>query len=182
VFPKSSTTANIGLGFIGTEKKNPPQTLNRFIKHYYPKAKITYSNVGCMPLTHPLKKNVGKNVLLVGDAAHLVIPATGAGVGNACLTGKMAARSVEAALSGKDSLDLEGNRHELSKPDDALKAYQAAVHKLMDSKFERSIRFRNKLLVPDDEIERQFKYYKLAFFLLRPLPWVLKRLGRNYFF
>ena len=39
-------------------------------------------------------KNVGDNFILTGDAASLIDPASGSGIGNAILSGKLAAEQV----------------------------------------------------------------------------------------
>ncbi|MCD4817718.1 MAG: NAD(P)/FAD-dependent oxidoreductase [Candidatus Cloacimonetes bacterium] len=82
VFPKSKTTANVGIGIAGhlAEKKGPKEYLDEFIEKRFPNGKINYTVFGGVPTAATLKEIVKDNIMLVGDAARQVNPITGGGI------------------------------------------------------------------------------------------------------
>ena len=90
VFPKSEDSANVGIVTLGQARFNLKSYLDRFIKTRAPNSKIVRSVAGCVPQAIPPKHVVKNNILLIGDAARVAIPITGAGIGHAMLSGKWA--------------------------------------------------------------------------------------------
>ncbi|MGB8656283.1 MAG: NAD(P)/FAD-dependent oxidoreductase [Candidatus Zixiibacteriota bacterium] len=91
VFPKSNTTANVGLAVTPNQTSEKPQMLlDRFVKKRFSGFRIVESTMGGVPCYHRSMSLVRKNVLLVGDAARLVDSLSGAGISNALLSGKIA--------------------------------------------------------------------------------------------
>jgi digeranylgeranylglycerophospholipid reductase len=90
VFPKSDNKANVGIVGFGSKPQNLGKLLNRFISTRAPQSRKTGFIAGCVPQAEPLTRIVADNVILIGDAARVAIPVTGAGIGNALLTGKWA--------------------------------------------------------------------------------------------
>ncbi|MBS7620265.1 NAD(P)/FAD-dependent oxidoreductase [Candidatus Bathyarchaeota archaeon] len=101
VFPKSSEEANVGLGVRRVHTDSAISYLKRFISSddRFKEAKILSITGGITPVSGAIEKFVSNGLMLVGDAAGLLIPCTGAGVhtgvvsGN--LAGKVAAESIE---------------------------------------------------------------------------------------
>jgi len=183
VFPKGNHKANIGLGFVGTKKANPERTLKRFIKDKYPTAKVEYMNSGCLPMTMPLKKMHTKNLLVVGDAAHLVIPSTGGGIAYAMLSGKVAAEAVAKAIEYKaGDVELDGKLYGATSPQDVLKAYTKYMHDEADGKFKNAYWFKGQMIRDDKQINRDFMFYKLLFLLVKPFPFLMERMAKNHYF
>lgn len=103
LFPFNKKMANIGLGVLGGQKLD----LNKLLKNYIDdmtssKYKITHTFRACIPLASPLSKLIKDNVMIVGDAARLVHPTSGSGIGNAlfsgCLAGIIAAKYIRGEI------------------------------------------------------------------------------------
>jgi flavin-dependent dehydrogenase len=134
-------------------------------------------------MTMPLKKMYTRNLLLIGDAAHLVIPSSGGGIAYAMLSGRAAGKAIAHGLHFKKGMfELEGVKHRLNSPREVLKAYNDTIHKRADKKFKRAYRFRNRLIRDDKHINRDFALFSIPFFLVRPLPNFLRILAKNHYF
>lgn len=97
LFPKSKNKANIGLGGLGNLREKFESFLENEIKEEFGNYKLLENKSGPVPWIDSLPRLVKGNAILVGDAGGLVNPITGAGVGNAMISGRLAA---EAILSG----------------------------------------------------------------------------------
>jgi digeranylgeranylglycerophospholipid reductase len=108
IFPKSAAAANVGLGIAPrkTEKK-AVAFLDDWVKREFPAARIREKIFGGVP-AQVLKKFSGKNFFLVGDAARLTDPLSGAGIANAVKSGMIAGRNAVQRLRGrKDHFEAE---------------------------------------------------------------------------
>src|SRR2546426_241756 len=94
VFPKDESTANVGIGVSLDRLKNRVDIkgyLDRWIErdprmaHAQPLDMVT----GGVSTAPPIKKSVGNGMALVGDAARMIDPITGGGIGNGMLAGMM---------------------------------------------------------------------------------------------
>ena len=96
IFPKSKNEANIGLGSV--EKNNLNELLMDFLENKVKKEFGNYqilenrSSVGPW-IKEPIRM-VKDKALLVGDAAGLVDTISGGGIGNAMLSGRLAAEAI----------------------------------------------------------------------------------------
>lgn len=109
VFPMENGRANVGLGILSSDinkgKKHPNAILLEAIARH-PQLAPRFASakqegrIGAwaIPNGSYVKKNFGSGWVLVGDAASLVDPFSGEGVGNALSSGKFAAQSIDAAL------------------------------------------------------------------------------------
>jgi len=95
IFPKSATTANVGIGIGGDRVKNPGDP-KKYLDDWIaknPKLKngkqLDMISGGCS-VCAPLDSVVTDNVMLVGDAARMIDPMTGGGIAHACLAGRFA--------------------------------------------------------------------------------------------
>jgi flavin-dependent dehydrogenase len=109
IFPLPNGEANVGVGMLSSEvskrkinlKKvmlesitNNPTISNRFAS-----AKLEGEIRGWgLPLGSKKRKISGNHFLLLGDAASLIDPFTGEGIGNAMVSGMIASRHLAAAL------------------------------------------------------------------------------------
>lgn len=106
IFPKGHGIANVGIGI--RMKKAPEKTardyLDSFIRDHpnlFEGACAIEINSGAVPVSLPLKEIVGNGLMIIGDAAHLVNPASGAGIQFALDSGRIAAEvAVEALKKG----------------------------------------------------------------------------------
>jgi len=97
IIPRGRLIANVGLGV--RKPYNPKGNLKTYINSLlkkHPYVKKIYKNVvllsyiaGLVPVGPPPKTAVYKNILLVGDAANMVISCLGAGVPTAVIAGQI---------------------------------------------------------------------------------------------
>ncbi len=100
VFPKSSHSANIGLGL------NPGEVdaaelrglLDTFLQENYPNAKIEFESCGMVPKFIGIDILGKENLVLAGDAARMIDSLSGAGIARALHTGKLAVESIVSAI------------------------------------------------------------------------------------
>ncbi len=113
IFPLPNGEANVGVGLdqetITRKKINLKKLmfdaieLEPHIKHRFIKAEqITPIQAYNLPLWDKPRKISGERYLLAGDAASLVDPVTGEGIGHAALCGMFAAHQAERALRSDD--------------------------------------------------------------------------------
>lgn len=114
VFPMADGMANVGLGILSSDlksRKHPSTTLQEAISKHpaiapkFANAKLVGKIGGwAIPNGSFKKQNTGDGWVLIGDAASLVDPFSGEGVGNALSSGKYAALAIHSALeTNKDS-------------------------------------------------------------------------------
>ncbi|MEM4391091.1 MAG: NAD(P)/FAD-dependent oxidoreductase [Candidatus Diapherotrites archaeon] len=110
IFPLNDGWANVGLGLLTSEKnrrkldlkKTQEQIIanNPLFRDRFKSAVIDEQGikVWTLPLGSYHRKNHGNGFVLVGDAASLVDPFSGEGVGNAMTSGKIAAKTIAEAF------------------------------------------------------------------------------------
>jgi len=113
IFPFSDGSANVGLALPSSLAKKKPLSLKEllyFLIEKYPHLKNRFINA---KLTGKIEANrlpyytgpiqiAGDNYLLLGDAARLIDPFTGEGIGNAMVSGFLAAENAEECLKKSD--------------------------------------------------------------------------------
>jgi len=113
LFPAGDGRANIGIGLSKSDMKKENRTLRQimdevtqteYFKERFADAKQLERPVGWnLPLGSIHRKNHGNGFMLLGDAAGLVDPFTGEGIGNAMVSGQYA---MEVAIKSKLSGDF----------------------------------------------------------------------------
>jgi geranylgeranyl reductase family protein len=106
IFYKSSAKVNAGLGVCMRDKFPNPK--NQFYKHILTKPIFEGSlllNGGSWydPTRRPLDNMVGNGVAIIGDAACLVNPIHGGGIGPSMLSGYLAGKAITDALEKGDA-------------------------------------------------------------------------------
>ena len=108
VFPKSAEVANVGLGVRKIHTEPPIKYLKRFIANdpRFKDAEIQLVNGGICPVSGVLEKVVSDGLMLTGDSAGQLIPATGAGIHSGIESGKIAGEvAAEAVEEGNVSAE-----------------------------------------------------------------------------
>ena len=125
LFPAGEGRANIGIGLSKSDMKKEKRTLRQimdevtqsdYFKERFADAKQLERPVGWnLPLGSSHRKNYGNGFMLLGDAAGLVDPFTGEGIGNAMVSGQYA---MEVAAKSKLSGDY--SKHAFAEYDELL--------------------------------------------------------------
>ncbi len=113
IFPLPDGEANVGLGMIIKDMSDKKVNLveaqireiesNPLFKERFKDAKLEGEIKGWnLPIASYHRKCYGPGFLLLGDAASLIDPLSGEGVGNAMISGKVAAMVVAEALDKND--------------------------------------------------------------------------------
>jgi digeranylgeranylglycerophospholipid reductase len=103
IFPKSATSANVGLGLSPVRTKEKPRAiLDRWIKDEFPEAAIEERVFGGVP-AKLLDRYSGERFCLVGDAARFTDPLSGAGIANGVKSGIIAGRNAARKIRGQKS-------------------------------------------------------------------------------
>lgn len=109
IFPIGEGKANVGLGILMKDvqerKMNLPLLLDKIVKEnatFAPRfansKRVSPVQSWTLPFGSKIRKSHGNGWVLVGDAASLVDPFSGEGVGNATRSGKIAAKILSLAL------------------------------------------------------------------------------------
>ena len=135
IIPKGRDIANIGVG-ARTPYMKPGLSVRDYFRRFverHPKAsemlgkaKSTAVKVGFIPVSGPLKRTYGDDIIAVGDAAGQTIPSVGGGVPTALICGRIAGWALAQHL-------LEG------KP---LKVYEDEWRRQLGETLENSLKIR----------------------------------------
>lgn len=139
VFPKSTGFGNIGVGVVGTEKKNPREYVLKLLDKYFPGYQVLGETAGVIPTGGMNLDLVSDMVMLVGDAARLADPISGGGIPQALESGTIAGLTAVKAL----------HSHNLSK--DLLKEYPEIFWRSNKRDFVLSTKLRDFFLRLSDE-------------------------------
>jgi len=147
IFPMENNMVNIGLGlrsdYISKRRVNLKKSLLDIIENH-PDISCRFENAEAMSKIkgHPLPlgskryRISGDNYMLLGDAAHLIDPFSGEGVGNAMYSGWVAGEQIAHCLEKNDFSS------------DFLKAYDQRIHRVMGPELKLSYRMQQMLVFP----------------------------------
>ena len=112
LFPAGDDLANIGIGLTKADAKKEKRTLreildevtkSEYFRDRFSDAKPMEVPLGWnLPLGRIKRKNYGSGFMLLGDAAGLVDPFTGEGIGNAMVSAKYAVEVAAKAIKAND--------------------------------------------------------------------------------
>jgi len=105
IFPKSSTTVNVGLGVAMTKGfPNPKKLYHEFVLSMplFKGSRALTGGGGLVPTRRPISSMVGNGVMIVGDAACQVNPIHGGGIGPSMMGGVKAGEVIIKALEKGD--------------------------------------------------------------------------------
>jgi digeranylgeranylglycerophospholipid reductase len=100
IFPKRDGTANVGIGIGAFEEKTAKYYLDKWIETQpgLRGESIIEVNAGAIPVGGFLDEMEADNLLVAGDAGHMVDPVHGGGIGIAMEGGTLAAKTALKAL------------------------------------------------------------------------------------
>lgn len=112
IFPLPDGQANVGLGMLSSEVSKRGVNLKHKLKEIietHPNVKDRFTNAEPMediqgfglPIGSKKRPISGNRFLLIGDAASLIDPFTGEGIGNALRSGRVAAEHIQKAFDTK---------------------------------------------------------------------------------
>lgn len=113
IFPLPNGQANVGVGMRSDVIRKKKIDLKKamkdciyqhpFLKERFKEAKLIDGMKGFgLPLGSKKRKISGNHFLLVGDAASLIDPFTGEGIGNALMSGMFAAQTLQLAIQNQN--------------------------------------------------------------------------------
>jgi len=94
VFPKDEDTANVGIG-ISLDRLKGKMDIKAYLDKWIANdprmkhAQCLDMVTGGVSTSPPLEKTIGNGIAVVGDAARMIDPITGGGIGNGCRAGRM---------------------------------------------------------------------------------------------
>lgn len=147
IFPLANGECNVGVGmrsdYVAKKRINLKEEMNHIIKKY-PQLSERFKNAEPvdeirgygLPLGSKKRKISGDNYMLIGDAASLIDPFTGEGIGNAILSGYTAAQQVKESLAINDFSAS------------ALKKYDEAIYRRLGGELQLSYRMQKLVKYP----------------------------------
>lgn len=147
IFPLADGQCNVGVGmrsdYVGKKRINLKTELNNIIQKY-PQLSERFKNAEPvddirgygLPLGSKKRAISGDNYMLIGDAASLIDPFTGEGIGNAILSGYTAAQQAKEAI---ESQNFSGT---------ALKKYDEAIYRRLGDELSLSYRMQKLVKYP----------------------------------
>ena len=153
VFPKSTGSANVGLGILGLRAsgRSALAWLDDYVAAHFPNAAISSRTVGGVIVAPTLRRIVADGLLLCGDAAHMINPLSGGGIVNAMKSGRLAAHTAVDAISCGDTsaAALARYHHEWMRllGDDHVRFYQVkeALARFDDAFYDKLARTVNRI-------------------------------------
>ena len=147
IFPLADGQCNVGVGmrsdYVGKKRINLKTELNNIIQKY-PQLSERFKNAEPvddirgygLPLGSKKRAISGDNYMLIGDAASLIDPFTGEGIGNAILSGYTAAQQAKEAIESKN---FSGT---------ALKKFDEAIYRRLGDELSLSYRMQKLVKYP----------------------------------
>jgi menaquinone-9 beta-reductase len=186
IFPMADGRANVGLGMLSSEVKKRDLKLKPMLEKVVEHPRFRERFAGAEPLEKirgwglPLgskpRKMYGDGWMLVGDAASLIDPFTGEGIGNAMVSGERAAayalRAAEADLATaatlagyqKEVLSYLGNELRLSHAMQRLGRWKWLLNTVI-RKASRSPEVADALSMMFDDEDQREKLFSPLFYL-----------------
>jgi digeranylgeranylglycerophospholipid reductase len=181
IFPKSESSANVGLGIIidGYRSDKLEFLLNNFIEQKFGRAHIAEKICGLTPKYQGKKMFRKDNLLVVGDAARALDSLSGAGIVNAMTSGRYAGLAaveyLESNIKNEEEFDDLYPGRFLKERGEELLLYvklKNAYRNFTDDDFTEVIKALNKYLSGHDV--RQINASRLLMGILMSRPKLLR--------
>jgi digeranylgeranylglycerophospholipid reductase len=158
VLPKGEGFANVGLGIAGDDPKTALAYLREFVENdeRLRNGSIIEFNVGPVPVGGVVKKMVDNGIMVVGDAARQVNPATGGGmkfgIRAGIIAGEVAANAVKSGdCSAKFLSTYEKQwRKEFGRRFKAFEIFKELIEEMPDEKLDKLCEQIGRREVPGD--------------------------------
>ncbi len=142
VLPRGKDVANVGIGVMLSKvvkRGEAKSRLDRFIKTHPSLAggRQIKAVAGAVSLSKP-KRFVGDGIMLVGDAARQILPASGGGVEVGCVAGMLAGKAIGEC---KEAHDFSN---------EMLSKYEVRWRERYDARFERDYAIKAKFVTMSD--------------------------------
>lgn len=145
ILPKSNGFANVGLGIAGNDSRTALSYLKEFVEkdERFRNGSIIEFNVGPVPVGGVVKKMVGNGIMVVGDAARQVNPATGGGMKYGIRAGIIAGEVAANAVKDNDASEK------------FLKSYEKRWKKEFARRFKTFEIFKEMIMeMPDEKLDK----------------------------
>jgi geranylgeranyl reductase family protein len=161
IFPLDNGLANVGSGMIETDLRDPKKKIQlvedtyrimrehpQFARRFAASKEVPGSRRGwLLPLGSKHRPIAGKGWMLVGDAAALIDPFSGEGIGNAMVSARLAAAAATRALAALNvphgtSASSPQAAAARAHADAHLRAYEAAVRAELDDELQMSYKLQ----------------------------------------
>lgn len=106
IFPKGPKHVNVGVGVTGGQGRGSPKALFMAFKEEYPllfRSKVIEAGGGAVPVRRPLWSLVADGVAFVGDAALMVNPIHGGGIGAGMRAGIILGEVAKEAIARRNT-------------------------------------------------------------------------------
>ncbi len=152
IFPKGENVANVGIGV-----RSSTETAYHYLKKFASKLDATpiELNVGAVPLYGTIDKTFTDSLMVVGDAARQVEPATGGGIHITAECARIAGEVAAEAVKNEDTSSESLKKYETlwkaavgGKLEDSLK-YRKIIDKITDEELNALSKFLNDEKVED---------------------------------
>jgi digeranylgeranylglycerophospholipid reductase len=144
VFPKDETTANVGIG-VSLDRLKSRHDIKGFLDRWIAKdGRMAHAQpldwvTGGVSTSPPIARSVGNGIALVGDAARMIDPITGGGIGNGMLAGMLLGQVLSTCKESGDFSEA------------ALMAYDKAWRAKLENNLYRNWLAKNKLVTLGDK-------------------------------
>ncbi len=144
VFPKDECTANVGIG-VSLNRLRGKMDIKMYLDRWvakdprFKRAQFLDMVTGGVSTSPPLPETTGNGIALVGDAARMIDPITGGGIGNGCRAGRILGDVLARCTETGD----------FSKA--ALQAYEKGWRAVLEEQLWRNWMAKNKLCTLSDE-------------------------------
>jgi digeranylgeranylglycerophospholipid reductase len=145
ILPKGKGFANVGLGIAGNDPKTALAYLREFVERdeRLRNGSIIEFNVGPVPIGGVVKKMVGNGIMVVGDAARQVNPATGGGmkfgIRAGIIAGEVAANAVKTGDCSSKFLKAYEKKwnKEFARRFKAFEIFKELIEEMPDEKLDK---------------------------------------------
>lgn len=144
VFPKDDVTANVGIG-VSLDRLKSRQDIKGFLDRWIARdPRMTRAQpldmvTGGVSTSAPIKRTVGNGIALVGDAARMIDPITGGGIGNGMVAGMILGKVLAECNEKGDFSEA------------ALQAYEKGWRAKLEESLFRNWLAKNKLVTLTDQ-------------------------------
>jgi digeranylgeranylglycerophospholipid reductase len=191
VLPKGEGFANVGLGIAGDDPKTALAYLREFVENdeRLRGGSIIEFNVGPVPVGGVVKKMVDNGIMVVGDAARQVNPATGGGMKFGIRAGIIAGMvAADAAKSGDCSAKFLSAyekqwRKEFGRRFKAFEIFKELIEEMPDEKLDKLCEDIGTREVPgdiDSSTDLGSMGLKMIWPVLKNYPKIILKLGKFF--